>query len=80
MTIPIQGIMDLVVSMAYISFAFILSSFWIYLFIIPIITLIHYFIFVSRIDDCCIGFVVYQSRWEQWHGITRQARLIRRQS
>ena len=80
MTILIQGIIDLTALVVYILFAFILSLFWIYLFILPIIALIHYFIFVSRIDDCCLGFVVYQSRWEQWHGIIRQERLIRRQS
>ena len=77
MTIPIQGIIDLTASVVYISFAFILSSFWIYLFVIPIIALIYHFIFVSRVDDCYLGFVVYQSRWEEWHGITRQARMGR---
>lgn len=77
MTIPIQGIMDSIALLVYISSAFILSSFWIYLITIPTLLLIHYFVFVSRIDDGCMGFVAYQSRWEQWHGITWQARMSR---
>ena len=77
MTIPIQGIMDSIVSLFALVFALALSEVWIYLALIPVLILVCYFVFSSRISDSCIGYVVYQSRWEQWRGITWQGRMSR---
>ena len=77
MTIPIQGIMDSIISLFALVFALALSEVWIYLSLIPVFVLVCYFVFSSRISDGCIGYIVYQSRWEQWRGITWQARMGR---
>ena len=77
MTIPIQGIMDSSISLFALAFALALSNLWIYLSLIPVLILVCYFVFTSRISDGCMGYIVYQSRWEQWHGITWQARMSR---
>ena len=77
MTIPIQGIMDSIISLFALVFALALSEVWIYLSLIPVLILVCYFVFSSRISDSCIGYIVYQSRWEQWRGITWQARMSR---
>ena len=77
MTIPIQGIMDSIISLFALVFALALYEVWIYLSLIPVLILVCYFVFSSRISDSCIGYIVYQSRWEQWRGITWQARMSR---
>ena len=77
MTIPIQGIMDSIISLFALVFALALSEVWIELTTIPVLILVCYFVFTSRISDGCMGYIVYQSRWEQWHGITWQARMSR---
>ena len=77
MTIPIQGIMDSIISLFALVFALALLEVWIELTVIPLLILVCYFVFTSRISDSCIGYIVYQSRWEQWRGITWQARMSR---
>ena len=77
MTISIQGIMDSIISLYAFVFALALSEVWIELAVIPVLILICYFVFSSRISDGCIGYIVYQSRWEQWRGITWQERMSR---
>ena len=77
MTIPIQGIMDSIISLFALVFALALSEVWIELTAIPVLVLVCYFVFTSRISDGCMGYIVYQSRWEQWRGITWQARMSR---
>ena len=77
MTIPIQGIMDSIISLFALVFALALYEVWIELTVIPVLILVCYFVFSSRISDSCIGYIVYQSRWEQWRGITWQARMSR---
>ena len=77
MTIPIQGIMDSIISLFALVFALALSEVWIELTVIPVLVLVCYFVFSSRISDGCMGYIVYQSRWEQWRGITWQARMSR---
>ena len=77
MTIPIQGIMDSIISLFALVFALALSEVWIELTVIPLLILVCYFVFTSRISDSCLGFIVYQSRWEQWRGITWRGRMSR---
>ena len=77
MTIPIQGMMDSIISLFAFVFALALSEVWIELAVIPVLILVCYFVFSSRISDSCVGYIVYQSRWEQWRGITWQARMSR---
>ena len=77
MTIPIQGIMDSIISLFALISAFGFSEVSIYLSLIPMLVLVCYFVFTSRISDGCMGYIVYQSRWEQWRGITWQARMSR---
>ena len=75
MTIPIQGTMDSIISLFAFVFALALYEVWIYLSLIPVLILVCYFVFSSRISDSCIGCIVYQSRWEQWRGITWRGRM-----
>ena len=77
MSVPIQEFMDaaIVTMLGLISVSCI--SFWWPLVLIPINLLGYWFIFVPRLSDGFSGFSMYQSRWEEWNGITYWGRMSR---
>lgn len=75
--VPIQEIQDAVVCGVLISVSWLLVWYFPLGLIVTIPVIIYYIMFVPRITDSTVGYIVYQSRWEQLLGKTWQRRFGR---
>lgn len=75
MTIPIQEMIDTVISIFCIGYTFPLLFVWWPLALIPINVWGYLMIFTPRMSDGCFGYCIYQSRWEEWNGTTYWFRM-----